>query len=145
MSYAIKHLFHIEATKEKIYEAIASVNGLANWWTIAVNGSTEVGGKLHFDFGSFKGPTMEVTELKPNALVAWECVDSEHGWVGNTFRFILDENEGKTRLRFEHNGWEEQGDFYAACNYSWGRYLESLRRYCQSGKGKPFGSSEYNT
>ena len=143
MPYAIKHLFHINAPTENVYKAIASVDGLANWWTTAVTGSAEQGGHMYFDFGTFKGPTMKVTEARPPLLISWECVESEHGWQGNSFHFMMDENEGKTRVRFEHNGWEAQDDFYAACCFSWGRYLESLRQYCQSGKGEAFGSKGY--
>jgi hypothetical protein len=29
-------------------------------------------------------------------------------------------------------------DFYANCNFHWGFYLQSLKDFCESGKGKPF-------
>ncbi len=83
---------------------------------------------------------MKVVKLKNNDYVSWECVESPHGWVGHTFNFTLDENEGKTRVRFSHDGFEEQDDFYAICSFSWGRYMESLRKLCQTGKGEAFGS-----
>jgi hypothetical protein len=83
---------------------------------------------------------MKVLERTTNKQVAWECVGSEHDWKGHIFTFSLDENDNKTRIRFSHNGWEDQGDFYAHCNFSWGRFMESLRQYCQTGKGAAFGS-----
>jgi len=70
----------------------------------------------------------------------WECVASPHGWLGHHFHFSLDENEGKTRVRFSHEGWTEEDDLYAICTFSWGRFMESLRQYCQAGKGEPFGN-----
>lgn len=143
MSYAIKQLYHINASRDKVFEAISTLNGLSNWWTTQVSGSAELGGLLQFDFGDFKGPQMKVIEYDPANKLVWECTSSEHGWQGNTFTFLLDENDGKTRIRFSHNGWQEQDDFYASCCFSWGRYLESLRQYCQTGRGEAFGSDEY--
>ena len=143
MNYSIKQLYHINAPKQKVFEAVTTIEGLTNWWTTQVEGSAETGGTLQFNFVDFKGPLMKVTELIPNEKLVWECVGEDQDWRGNTFTFLLDEKESKTRVRFSHDGWETQDDFYAACCYSWGRYLESLRQYCQTGKGEAFGSEGY--
>ncbi len=143
MSYSIKHLFHINASREKVYEAISTIKGIGNWWTVKTSGEPKVGGIIQFSFGEMKGPDFKVTELVPNEKVSWECIASPHGWVGHTFTFLLDKHDGKIRVRFSHNGWNEQDEFYAICNFSWGRYMESLRQLCQTGKGEAFGSEGY--
>jgi len=143
MSYAIKHLFHINAPRQKVFEALSTIEGLSNWWSTDTTGDPAVGGIIKFRFSTFGGPDMKVTESKPGEKLSWECVDSPHGWVGNQLHFILDENDGKTRVRFSHEGYPEQNDHYAATNFSWGRYMESLRQYCQTGKGEAFGSDGY--
>jgi uncharacterized protein YndB with AHSA1/START domain len=143
MSYAIKHLFHIAAPRQKVYEALTSIPSLANWWTTDTKGDSNPGGTISFRFGD-QGPDMKVTDLKPNEGVSWECTSGPHGgWVGNTITFHLDENDGKTRVRFTHEGWDTEDDFYASCSFSWARYMESLRQYCQTGKGEAFGSEGY--
>jgi uncharacterized protein YndB with AHSA1/START domain len=139
----IKHLFHINASREKVFEAISTINGLAGWWTTKTSGDSSVGGIIEFRFGDFGGPDMKVKEIKPSGLVSWECVGGPEGWVGHIFTFHLDDNDNKTRVRFEQSGWKETGDFYASCNFSWGRYMESLRQLCQTGKGEAFGSEGY--
>jgi uncharacterized protein YndB with AHSA1/START domain len=143
MTYSSKHLYHIDAAQEYIFKAISTIEGLSNWWTVQTAGDTAVGGEIQFDFGDFTGPKMKVIASVPNSKVVWECIDSPHGWIGNTFTFLLDENDGKTRVRFSHDGFPEQDDFFAICNFSWGRYLQSLRQYCQTGKGEAFGSDGY--
>jgi len=143
MKHSIKHLFHINASKQKVFEAISTVKGLSNWWTIQTSGKADPGGIIAFRFGEMGGPDMKVTEVKPNESIAWECVASPHGWVGHTFTFTLDENDGKTRVRFSHDGFPEEDDGYAICTFSWGRYMESLRQLCQTGKGEAFGSEGY--
>jgi uncharacterized protein YndB with AHSA1/START domain len=143
MTYSIKHLFHIDASRQHVFKAITTIEGLSNWWTVQTQGSSGLGEHIQFDFGDYTGPQMKVTELIANEKVVWECVANNDGWLGHTFVFSLDENEGKTRIRFSQNGWPEQGDFYASCCFSWGRYMESLRQYCQSGRGEAYGSEGY--
>src|SRR5262245_29628243 len=138
MAYAIKHLFHINAPREKVYQALTSIHGLSQWWTKETSGSSNEGGTIQFRFGG-QGPDMKVAGLKPNEQVTWECVSGHDDWLGNTITFNLDENEGKTRIRFAHDGWDKQDDFYSICSFSWGRYLESLRQYSQKGIGEGFG------
>jgi uncharacterized protein YndB with AHSA1/START domain len=140
---SIKHLFHINAPKEKVFEALTTIEGLSNWWTNKVSGDTKTGGVIEFRFGDFGGPVMKVKELKPNETVTWQCVGGPEGWIGHLFIFNLDTNDNKTRVRFEQSGWKEQDDFYASCNFSWGRYMESLRQFCQTGIGEAFGSEGY--
>lgn len=143
MSYSIKQLFHISASKEKVYKAIDTIEGLGNWWTVDTKGDTSLQEKIKFTFGEYGGPTMQVVERISNEKIKWTCIDEEHPWYKHQFSFTLDGNDGKTRLRFSHEGWAENDDFYSMCSFSWGRYLESLRQYCQTGKGEAFGSDGY--
>ena len=143
MTYSIKHLVHINAKRSDVCKAISTINGLSNWWTTKTSGNEKTGGIIQFRFGDFGGPDMKVTEVKPDESISWECVESPHGWTGHTFTIKLDDNEGKTRVRFSHSGWEEEDDYYAICTFSWGRYMESLRQFCQTGKGEAFGSEGY--
>lgn len=139
---AIKHLLHINAPRKTIFDALSTLKGLRNWWTKDTNGDTKENGIIQFRFGEY-GPDMKVKTLKPGEIVKWECTGGSEDWIGTTIQFKLDEHDGKTRVRFTHSGWENDGDFYAACSFTWGRYLESLRRYCQTGKGEAFGSKFY--
>jgi uncharacterized protein YndB with AHSA1/START domain len=140
---SIKHLFHINASKEKVFEALTTIKGLSEWWTVTTAGDCNLDGIIQFRFGDMGGPDMKVKEIKPNELVTWECVSENDGWQGHIFSFHLDTNDNKTRVRFEQSGWKDTGDFYASCNFSWGRYMESLRQLCQTGKGEAFGSVGY--
>jgi uncharacterized protein YndB with AHSA1/START domain len=134
---SIKHLFHIAAPQQQVFEAISTIEGLQNWWTTVVTGSSEPGGVLAFRFNGM-GPDFKVTGISAGLSLSWECVAGFDDWIGTVITFHLDRNEGKTRVRFEHANWAETGDHYAACSFSWGRYLESLRQYCEAGTGTPF-------
>src|SRR6185503_9390045 len=123
----IKLLFHINAPRHKVFEALATIDGLAGWWTNQTTGDVKAGGIIEFRFGPQFLNKMRVLELKPGEWVRWECVEGPSDWIGNKISFQLDENDGKTRVRFEHSDWKEADDFYASCSFSWGRYMESLR------------------
>ncbi len=133
----IKHLFHIAAPQQEVFKAIATVEGLKSWWTTNVTGTSEPGQTLAFRFNTH-GPDLKVLGLDENQSVEWECVAGSPEWMGTMVSLRLDQNEGKTRVRFEHNGWKETNDHYAAINFSWSRYMESLRQYLQTGTGTPF-------
>jgi uncharacterized protein YndB with AHSA1/START domain len=143
MTHSIKHLFHIDAKRSDVFKAISTIDGLSNWWTVTVLGDSSLNNVIQFRFGEHGGPDMQVISVKHNESITWKCLASPHGWVGHTFTFSLDENDGKTRVRFSHNGWEDNDDYYAICTFSWGRYMESLRQLCQTGQGQAFGSTAY--
>src|SRR5947199_641259 len=101
---AIKLLLHINSPEEKVYEAISSIKGIKNWWTVDTSGNDKPGGVLQFRFGN-QGPDFKVIELKPTSSVTWECVNGPSDWLGTQLIFQADQMEGKTRLRFQHIHW----------------------------------------
>ena len=135
----IQHLFHIDASTAKVFEAISTVKGLQCWWTHQTEGDAQPGGVLIFRFGEYGGMDFQVESVEPDQKLSWVCVDGPTDWIGTRVDFYLDTNENKTRVKFSHSLWREQNDFMAQCNFSWGRYLSSLRDYCETGTGKPFG------
>jgi len=139
---SILQLFHIAAPRHRVYEAIATIDGLGNWWTTETRGNYLPGGEIEFRFGPL-GPGFKVTAMIRDEMVSWTCISGFEDWIGTSVTFHLDENEGKTRVRFSHDNWREASDFFAACNFTWGRFLESLKQLCQAGTGKPFGGEQY--
>ena len=136
--YSIKHLFHIKASLDQVYEALTTIEGLRGWWTIYTEGESVLGKNIQFNFPPYASNTMEVTAQKPNSEVAWTCREGTADWVGTVMHFGLDRNDEMTRIRFSHINWQDNTDFYAQCSYSWGRYLHSLKCYIETSKGYPF-------
>jgi len=138
----IKHLFHIAAPRADVYKALSTIDGLSNWWTTDVKGDSKAGGTIEFKFGK-GGHDAKVLELTPNELVKWENLTGFGDWKGTTITFYLDENDGKTRVRFTQDGWKEADDMYASVNFSWALYLVSLKKLCETGTGQAYGSATY--
>lgn len=136
--FLVNHLLKIQASKEQVFEAISSIQGLKNWLTVKTIGSGDSMQYLGFRFEEQDGPDMLVKQLIPFKTIEWICVASPHGWKGNRITFQLETSGLTTILRFSHDGWHTQNDSYAYCNSTWGHYLDSLKNYCESGKGSPF-------
>ncbi len=134
----IKHLVTIDAPVSAVYKAVTHQEELAGWWTRETVAAAEVGSILEFNFGNKYHNKMRLIKLVPDRRVEWECIEGDKEWVKTTFTFDLEEKDGKTVLRFSQDGWREATDFYALCNTTWGFYMQSLKSYCQTGKGTPF-------
>jgi uncharacterized protein YndB with AHSA1/START domain len=59
----IRILFHITAPREKVYEALTTIEGLAGWWTKQTCGDSRPGGIIRFRFGEL-GNDMKVLSMK---------------------------------------------------------------------------------
>jgi uncharacterized protein YndB with AHSA1/START domain len=123
-------------TPEKVYDAIATIPGLAGWWTSDTTGSTEVGGVIAFRFppGGFD---MEVVENVPGKRVLWKVVDGPEEWIGTHVEWDLRQDGEWTRLLFRHLGWAEPVEFMHHCSTKWATYLLSLKELVETGTGRP--------
>jgi len=138
----IIHRIGIRSSSNKVYQAISTLEGLANWWTNEVEGEENIGGKIRFRFrttaGELKGEMiMEVRELNPSKSVRWLCVAGPEEWVGTEISFDLSEQDGQIIILFGHKNWREAVDFTAHCSTKWAVFLLSLRQYVETGKGSP--------
>jgi uncharacterized protein YndB with AHSA1/START domain len=130
----IRHRVGIAAPQHRVYQMLATTDGLAGFWTRHVEGDCEVGGKLSIFFGRPEpSAVMEVTELSPDDRVRWSCVDGPPEWVGTTVTFDLKDSGGETVLLFTHADWREPVEFMHHCSTKWATYLLGLRSGLEGG------------
>jgi uncharacterized protein YndB with AHSA1/START domain len=136
----IRHRVGITAPAGRIYQALATRDGVSGWWTRDVRGNSEVGGKLEFFFGgSTPAAVMEVTDLVPDRRVAWRCVEGPDEWVGTAVTFDLTPaGDGETAVLFSHADWREAIEFMAHCSTKWGYFLLGLRAGLEGGVATPY-------
>ena len=133
----ILHRVGIEGSSpEKVYDALATLDGLAGWWTDDVRGSSDVGGVIEFRFppGGFD---MKVLEQRPAERVLWEVVDGPEEWVGTTVHWDVRQDGDYTIVMFKHQGWREPVEFMHHCSTKWATYLMSMKAMLETGKGAP--------
>jgi uncharacterized protein YndB with AHSA1/START domain len=124
----IRHRVGIAASQQQVYEAVATREGLARWWTHDVRGDAGPGGKLEFFFG-YPDPAavMEVTEQVPSRRVAWRCVAGPDEWVGTDLTFDVKTADDETVVVFSHAGWREPAEFMHHCSTKWAYHLLGLK------------------
>ncbi len=138
----IRHRVEISAPLERVYEAVATAEGVSDWWTRGgVRGESSEGSKLAFHFGDPQpAAVMEVTRLDPAGHVAWHCVEGADDWVGTTLTFDCRraEDPATTVVLFTHADWREPSEFMAHCSARWAYFLLSLKSLMETGTGTPF-------
>lgn len=136
----IMHFLRIQADPARVFGAIATADGVRNWWTRDADLDERAGGEGKFRFYGGKTATrVRVDTLTPPESVGWTVTESNApgGWPGTTIRFDLTPDAGGTVLRFAHRGYAEANDGYAIVTTGWAYFLVSLRRYAETGQGAP--------
>jgi uncharacterized protein YndB with AHSA1/START domain len=128
----------IRASRERVFDAVATVDGPRHWWTTQVTGSAAVGGELRFGFtGLDEVMVMHVTASRRPSAVAWSCVQHTRGneWAGTLLEFRLaTRGPAESELEFRHSGLPPE-----VVAEGWEHFLASLAAYAETGTGTPFG------
>lgn len=125
-------------------EATKKISNVPAWWGISFTGNAEkqgdkfvvkMGGESFFDF--------TVTELVPGKRIVWLVTDcfmpwyeDKKEWADTRLIFDLNEDNGVTQLRFEHEGLTPNVACYRDCEQGWTHWIRtSLFSYFTTGKG----------
>lgn len=140
----------IDASPQELYDALTTQKGLASWLTRQTEIYPHIGGIATFHFGKEKYLVMKITKIEPYNEVVWKCVeqyykipgtDKTDELVGTSVKFTITENKDKTTtLTFLHNGLTPKLFCFKKCKREWDYYLVSLKKYLETGKGRPFNS-----
>lgn len=138
----IIHRVGIKAPISSVYKALATVEGVAGWWTNETSGSSEVGGKIDVRFltpeaKEIGAMSMEVIALEPNKKVQWRVTAGPDEWVGTDIVFDMYQEGEYTIVLFAHKNWRQAVEFMAHCSMKWAVFMLSLRELVETGKGKP--------
>ena len=138
----IIHRIGIKAPASKVYEAVATAQGVAGWWTRDTTSTAPVGGKVDVRFRRKDGSEIghmdfEMTRLEPEQEVRWRFTDGPPEWIGTEATFQLIQDNGMTILNFGHRNWKEPVEFMAHCSMKWATFLMSLKELVETGQGKP--------
>lgn len=139
----IRHRVAIKAPASMIYDAIATPEGVATWWTRDARGAKNPGGEIEFWFGGEKpAAVMRLVELTSPRRVVWRCEQGPAEWLGTTQTFDVREDGGESVVMFTHAGWAEPAEFMHHCSTRWGYFLLSLKHQVERGTGTPWPDDE---
>lgn len=136
----------LEAPVERVFDAVATLEGLRGWWTARASGSAAKGGTIRLEFeGMDEHIDMRVLAAERPTEVAWSLLEhtSLEEWTGTTVRFALTpRGKNACRLTFCHQGLSPKLACYEDCEAGWEHFLDSLVSLVETGKGSPFGSGQ---
>jgi uncharacterized protein YndB with AHSA1/START domain len=140
----IIHRIGINASPDKVYSAVSTVDGVAGWWTQETTGESKVGGVITVRFADRLTPSvekgrmeLEVAKLDPGKEVRWRVKAGPPEWIDTHVTFSLQKDGESTVLVFGHRDWREPGEFMAHCSMKWATFLLSLRELVETGAGRP--------
>jgi len=136
----ILHRVGITASRDAVFRALTTPEGLAAWWTDDTRGDGAPGGVLEFRFdlgGESGGFDMKVLDVQPAEHVLWEVIDGPDEWVGTQIRWDLRTEGDFTIVMFAHEGWREPVEFMHHCSTKWATFLMSLKSLLETGAGAP--------
>jgi len=115
--YDIRHRVGIKAPQHRVYEMLATKEGLAGFWSI---------------------PEGDSTVESPDERVRWRVVDGVPEWVGTTLTFELKQDGGETVLLFTHADGREPTEILHHSSTKWATYLIGLRSGLEGGSFTAF-------
>ena len=139
----IVHNLVIDSEIETVFEALTTPPGLANWWTTQVEFAKGKTDEIEFTFveNAFN-PVMKVLKKEAPSHLQWQCIDGHDNWNNNTFTFDMKMSEVGCHVLFVQEYDKEFDDeVLGSYNFNWAYYLNSLKLFCEKGKGTPYEPS----
>ena len=112
MSFTILHDVHINATKDKIFQAISEADHLINWWPLRAKSNAKLNGVYNFYFTNEYDWFGKVVSIDSPNSVAFEMMDCDEDWNGTIVFYQLEQKENGVNLKFAHGGWKTTNQHY---------------------------------
>ena len=131
--------FTIKVPRERVFQSIASPQGLDCWWTKSAAGEPKENAEFTFFFGEGYDWQGRVTRYLPNSEFELTITQGHPDWMRTRVGCQLQaEGPNLTRVRFYHTGWPTENEHWRVSCYCWAMYLRLLRRYLEYGEKVPY-------
>ena len=136
----IHHQLLIDAPVSRVYEFLATADGISKWWDKQTPRETARGLVLEHNPGPEHGIVeLLVVERIPNTRVEWECISAHaasspaSAWTGTHFIFDLAERSVRvTALDFRQTNYDERSAFFENNKNAWWQVLQNLKRVVEA-------------
>ncbi len=134
----ILHDFPVNASAPRVFEAVATPQGLDAWWTLKSSGKPAPGNEYALFFGPQYDWRAIVTQCVPNEAFELQITRADKDWTGSRVGFRLEEKQNSTLVHFYHLGWPEASAHYRQSSYCWAMYLRLMKRNIEAGELVPY-------
>jgi methyltransferase (TIGR00027 family) len=136
----IAHHVHVSVAPGKVVEAVTTAAGFRGWWTDCDMG--RVGEEAVFRFDPPREVVFLIDRIDTRGI-EMTCIrnTNQEDWQGTHLSLrAVAQGEG-TYVDLLHDGYPAKNAFYEKCVAGWAHYLGSLRAYCETGRGLPWGTA----
>lgn len=130
----IQYQFPINASIEKVFDAISTPKGLDSWWCLKTSGTRTLGETYDLFFGEPYRWKALVSKLEANKEFEFTMTASDKDWNGSKVGFELSAEGNSTTVLFYHEGWPETNEHFRISSFCWAMYLRLLKRYVEFGE-----------
>ena len=126
--------------------AFRAILNFRGWWSEEIEGHTDkLNEEFFYHYKDIHLCKLKLIELVPDEKIAYlvtanefNFVEDKSEWVNTKLIFEITNEEGKTRVRFTHEGLVPEYECYKVCNDAWSGYIKnSLYKLITTGKGEP--------
>ncbi|HMT27794.1 MAG TPA: SRPBCC domain-containing protein [Bacteroidia bacterium] len=134
--------FLVNNSAKEVFDAINNVQG---WWQGEITGeTTKLDDEFMYRYEEIHMSKQKVIEMIPDEKVVWLVTESnlnfikdKDEWTGTKICFEISESDGKTQLKFTHQGLVAAIECYDECSNAWTQLVQqSLYSLITTGKGK---------
>lgn len=133
----------VDQSPDVAFRAILNFRG---WWSEEIEGNTDkLNEEFFYHYKDIHLCKLKLIELVPDKRMVYlvtanefNFVEDKSEWVNTKLIFEITNEEGKTRIRFTHEGLVPEYECYKVCNDAWSGYIKnSLYKLITTGKGEP--------
>lgn len=137
---------YVAVTAEQAFAALTI--HLSQWWTVHANSISGLGQHLNVRFENQTEWQFRVTKFQPNKAVSWHTIAANHNhqslvakdeWLATDIEWLVEQGQLGSKITMRHLGLVPQLSCNSICVKGWEYYLESLKKYLETGTGFPYG------
>lgn len=123
-----------------------AIKNFRAWWSEQIEGATDqLNEEFIYNYKDVHLCKIKLIELVPDKKLVYQVVDNQFSftkdkseWIDTKLIFELSGGDGKTEVKFTHEGLVPGYECYNICFDSWGVYIKkSLYDLIITGKGQP--------
>ncbi|MDV3753523.1 ATPase [Elizabethkingia anophelis] len=135
--------FSVDQTPRECFHAIKNFRG---WWSEEIEGETDkLDETFLYHYKDVHLSKLRLVEEIPDKKLIYDVLDNQFSftenkneWRGTKLVFEISENNGKTTVKFTHDGLVPEEECYNVCTDAWGNYINnSLYNLISTGRGVP--------
>lgn len=135
--------FLVDQNSQTAFNAIKNFRA---WWSEEIEGSTDQLNEIFFyHYKEVHLCKIKLVEMIVDTKLVYQIIDNQFSfvqnkneWINTMLIFEITNENGKTKVKFTHEGLVPEYECYNVCNDAWTSYIQgSLKSLIETGKGKP--------